>query len=290
MEDFDLDIDNYGLEDILNLFHLDYKFEKSSMKKAKVMALKTHPDKSGLKKDFFLFFMKAYKMLEAIYEYRCKKEQCAKKQEYSTDINRENQQLLKKLDGKSAKDFNKWFNKMFEEVRVKDEDVDSGYGSWFKSNKDINTEQVKGLNQMRDAIERRKKETKALVKHNGIREMEVGGGYGLARQKPQEYCSDIFSNLQYEDLKKAHTETVVPVTIEDYEAKPKFDSVEKYVRYREQHRPNMVSLEQSKQMMKDRNTVNDKVNTERAFRLIKRDEEISQSNKKWWSHLKQLEN
>jgi hypothetical protein len=120
--------------------------------------------------------------------------------------------------------------------------------------------------------------------------MEVGGGYGLARQKPQEYCSDIFSNLQYEDLKKAHTETVVPVTIEDYEAKPKFDSVEKYVRYREQHRPNMVSLEQSKQMMKDRNMKNDKTNTERAFRMIKRDEEISQSNKKWWSHLKQLEN
>lgn len=290
MEDFDLDIDNYGLEDILNLFHLDYKFEKSSMKKAKAMALKTHPDKSGLEKDFFLFYMKAYKMLEAIYEYRCKKEQCAKKQEYSTEINRENQQLLKKLDGKSAKDFNKWFNKMFEEVRVKDEDVDSGYGSWFKSNKDINEEKVEGLGQMREAIERRKKETKALVKHNGIREMEVGGGYGLSRQKPQEYCSDIFSNLQYEDLKKAHTETVVPVTIEDYEARPKFDSVEKYVRYREQHRPNMVSLEQSKQMIKDRNTVNDKVNTERAFRLIKRDEEISQSNKKWWSHLKQLEN
>lgn len=290
MEDFDLDIDNYGLEDILNLFHLDYKFEKSSMKKAKAMALKTHPDKSGLKKDFFLFFMKAYKMLEAIYEYRYKKEQCAKKQEYSTDINRENQQLLKKLDGKSAKDFNKWFNKMFEEVRVKDEDVDSGYGSWFKSNEDINTEQVKGQRQMNDAIERRKRQTKALVKHTGIREMEVGVGYGLARQKPQEYSSDIFSNLQYEDLKKAHTETVVPVTIEDYEAKPKFDSVEKYVRYREQHTPSMVSLEQSKQMMKDRNIKNDKINTERAFRLIKRDEEISKSNKKWWAHLKQLEN
>jgi len=290
MDDFDLDIDNYGLEDILNLFHLDYKFEKDSMKKAKVMALKTHPDKSGLGKDFFLFFMKAYKMLEAIYVYRCKKDQCAKKQEYTTEIDTENKHLLKKLDGKSAKDFNTWFNKMFEEVRVKDEDVDTGYGSWFKSNEDINNEKVEGLGQMREAIERRKKETRAMVKHNGIRDMEVGGGYGLARQKPQEYCSDIFSNLQYEDLKKAHTETVVPVTIEDYEAKPKFDSVEKYVRYREQHRPNMVSLEQSKQMMKDRNMKNDKTNTERAFRMIKRDEEISQSNKKWWSHLKQLEN
>ncbi len=290
MEDFDLDIDNYDLEDILNLFHIDYKFDKQSMKKAKGMALKTHPDKSGLSKDFFLFFMKAYKMLEAIYEYRCKKEQCAKKQEYSAEVNTENKQLLKKLDGKSAKEFNKWFNEMFEKVRVKDEDVDTGYGSWFKSNKDISNEKAEGLGQMNELIERRKKESKALIKHDGIQDIMVGGGYGLSRQKPEEYGSNIFSNLQYEDLKKAHTETVVPVTIEDFQAKPRFENVESYVRYREQNRPDMVSLEQSKKMMKERHMKNDKINTERAFRLIKRDEEIAQSNKKWWGHLKQLKN
>tara|TARA_B100000683_G_scaffold158608_1_gene153028 strand:+ start:644 stop:1516 length:873 start_codon:yes stop_codon:yes gene_type:complete len=290
MDDFDLDIDNYGLEDILNLFHLDYKFEKSGMKKAKAMALKTHPDKSGLSKDFFLFFMKAYKMLEAIYEYRCKKEQCAKKQKYTAEVNTENKQLLKKLDGKSAKEFNKWFNDMFEKVRVKDEDIDTGYGSWFKSNEDITNEKVKSVSAMGDVFERRKKESKALIKHNGIRDLEIGAGYGLTREKPMEYASGIFSNLQYEDLKKAHTETVVPVTMEDYLAKPRFENVESYVRYREQNRPDMVSLEQSKKMMRERNMQNDKINTERAFRLIKRDEEIGQANQKWWANLKQLKN
>ena len=290
MDDFDLDIDNYGLEDILNLFHLDYKFEKSGMKKAKAMALKTHPDKSGLSKDFFLFFMKAYKMLEAIYEYRCKKEQCAKKQKYTAEVNTENKQLLKKLDGKSAKEFNKWFNDMFEKVRVKDEDIDTGYGSWFKSNEDITDEKVKSVSAMGDVFERRKKESKALIKHNGIRDLEIGAGYGLTREKPMEYASGIFSNLQYEDLKKAHTETVVPVTMEDYLAKPRFENVESYVRYREQNRPDMVSLEQSKKMMRERNMQNDKINTERAFRLIKRDEEIGQANQKWWANLKQLKN
>ena len=290
MDDFDLDIDNYGLEDILNLFHLDYKFEKSGMKKAKAMALKTHPDKSGLSKDFFLFFMKAYKMLEAIYEYRCKKEQCAKKQKYTAEVNTENKQLLKKLDGKSAKEFNKWFNDMFEKVRVKDEDIDTGYGSWFKSNEDITNEKVKSVSAMGDVFERRKKESKALIKHNGIRDLEIGAGYGLTREKPMEYASGIFSNLQYEDLKKAHTETVVPVTMEDYLAKPRFENVESYVRYREQNRPDMVSLEQSKKMMRDRNMQNDKINTERAFRLIKRDEEIGKANQKWWANLKQLKN
>ena len=139
-------------------------------------------------------------------------------------------------------------------------------------------------------FERQKKKSKALIKHQGIRDLEIGGGYGLSREKPMEYGSDIFSNLQYEDLKKAHTETVVPVTMEDYLVKPKFESVESYMRYREQHRPDMVSLEQSKQMMKQRNMKNDKINTERAFRLIKRDEEIAQSNKNWWAHFKQLTN
>ena len=291
MDDFDLDIDNYQLEDILNLFHLDYKFDRDSMKKAKAMALKTHPDKSGLSKDFFLFFMKAYKMLEAIYEYRYKKEQCAKNQKYKADVDTENKQLLKKLDGKSAKEFNKWFNEMFEKVRVKDEDVDTGYGKWFRSNDDINQEQIKSMAAMGEVFDRKKKESKALIKHNGIRDMMSGGGYGLTRERPTEYGSDIFSgNLQYEDLKKAHTETVVPVTMEDFTGKKKFDSVESYIRHREKSKPDMVSLEQSKQMMRERDIQNDKISTERAFRLIKRDEEIDQANQKWWANLKQLKN
>ena len=290
MDDFDLNIDNYDLEDILNLFHLDYKFEKEKMKKAKMMALKTHPDKSGLPKDVFLFFMKAYKMLEAIYEYRYKKEQCAKKQEYVAEVNDENKELLKKVNGKSAKDFNKWFNEMFENVRVKDEDVDTGYGKWFKSNEDMDEEKIKSMAAMGEVFEKKKQKSRALIVHEEINDMEGRGGYDLTRGKPEQYSSDMFSSLPYQDLRKAHTETVVPVTMEDYLVKPKFDNVDSYVRYREQNRPDMISLEQSRDMMRDRNIKNDRQNTERAFRLIKRDEEIAQSNKKWWSHLKQLKN
>ena len=290
MEDFDLDIDNYDLEDILNLFHLDYKFDEGKMKKAKLIALKTHPDKCGLPKDVFLFFMKAYKMLEAIYEFRCKKEKCAKNQKYVAEIDTENKELLRKLDGKSAKDFNKWFNEMFEKVKVKDEDVDTGYGSWFKSNDDVDEEKVKSIAGMNEAFEKKKEKSRALILHEEISDMDGRGGYNLTREKPKQYSSDMFSNLPYQDLKKAHTETVVPVTIKDYMAKPRFESVESYVRYREQNRPDMISLEQSRQMIRDRNIKNDRQNTERAFRLIKRDEEIAKSNKEWWSHLKQLKN
>ena len=118
--------------------------------------------------------------------------------------------------------------------------------------------------------------------------MKSPGGYGLTRQKPEQYSSDLFSSLPYQDLKKAHTETVVPVTMEDYLVKPRFENVDSYVRYREQNRPDMVSLDQSRKMLRDRNIRNNKINTERAFRLIKRDEEINRAYNQWWSHLKQL--
>jgi hypothetical protein len=83
---------------------------------------------------------------------------------------------------------------------------------------------------------------------------------------------------------------VVPITREDYLMKPKFDNIESYVRHREENMPDMVSLEQSRTLLNRRASNNAKTNTERAFRLIKRDEEISKANKKWWSHLKQLKN
>ena len=56
MDDLDLNINNYSLEELLNLFHLDYNFGENELKMAKKMALKTHPDKSGLSMKYFIFF------------------------------------------------------------------------------------------------------------------------------------------------------------------------------------------------------------------------------------------
>ena len=44
----DLEIDNYNLTDLLNLFHLKYDFTELELKKAKRMVLKMHPDKSNI--------------------------------------------------------------------------------------------------------------------------------------------------------------------------------------------------------------------------------------------------
>ena len=70
--DLDLDIDNYDLADILNLFKLEEDFDESDLKNAKKTVLKVHPDKSRLPAKYFLFYSKAYKVLYNIYEFRNK--------------------------------------------------------------------------------------------------------------------------------------------------------------------------------------------------------------------------
>ena len=79
MDDFDLEIENYDLREILNLFKLDYNFDNVDLKRAQKIALKTHPDKSNLPKEYFMFFMKAFQIVQQIYYYRYKKFQDSKK-------------------------------------------------------------------------------------------------------------------------------------------------------------------------------------------------------------------
>ena len=292
MYNFDLNIDNYDLEDLLNLFHLNYEFDENDLKRAKTLALKTHPDKSGLKKEVFLFFMKAYKMIESIYEFKMKRAKCARNTSYENEKMESDKKalLLKKLDGMKAKDFNKWFNNMFEKVKVSDDDVDGGYGKWFKSNEDLNEETVTNKRDMEAAFNKKKAASRELVLHKGVNEMVHGGGYDLTRSKPDEYSSDIFSKLQYDDLRKAHTETVVPVTHEDYLRRKKYSSVDSLRKDREANNPGMLSLQQSKELLKGRKSKEQMGNTQRAFKILKREEEISKANKDWWKELRTLKN
>ena len=69
----DLNIENYDLEDILNLFKLEYHFEEGDLKRAYKTALKTHPDRSNLPDNYFRFYMKAYKIVEKIFYFRCQR-------------------------------------------------------------------------------------------------------------------------------------------------------------------------------------------------------------------------
>ena len=140
MEDLDLNIENYGLRELLNLFKLKSTYDSNDLKRAKMMTLKTHPDKSGLDPNIFIFFQKAYNRINDIYKFRKKKEQNMYNTEYSESLGDVTtpgeRKLLSKIHGKSVKDFNSWFNDMFES-NANVNNKKGGYEDWLKSDEDL---------------------------------------------------------------------------------------------------------------------------------------------------------
>ena len=289
MENLDLNIQNYDLEDILGLFKINGQLTEHELKRSYKMYLKTHPDKSGLDARVFRFFKQAYDVLSKIYYFRNKKTQ--QNTTYDTtegNLSQDKLKILNKLNGLSCKEFNEKFNKMFELSRVVDGETDTGYEDWYRNYKDRNDPKI-NLSQFGTEFEKRKRESKALVKRKELCEMGGGAGYEIDRTGGIEYSSGIFSKLQYEDLKKAHTETVVPVTREDFENKERFNTFNSFKNHREQQDITPLSLQQSKNYLQQREQSSDDINTRRVYNIIKRDEEVNTANEKMWGYLRRLE-
>ena len=296
MEKLDLDIKNYNLTDLLNLFKVNHNFTKKDLKKCREMALMTHPDKSNLDKDVFLFFLKAYKRLEEIYKFRVKKQQNIYNVEYTNDmvttVNESDKLLLKRLHGKSVREFNSWFNEMFEKTKISDKEMDEGYGEWFSKEME-KIDEVKSLSDFDIYFDKKKEKQKALIKYNGIEDMEsTTSGYNLNRELEgrNKYKSHIFSKLQYEDLKVAHSETLIPVTYRDFEKKEKYRNLNELNTIRKNQDVSPISLNDSNKILEDRQLKQDELASITAYNLMKQQEEVDKCNEEWWKYLKQLKN
>ena len=58
MENLDLNLNNYNFDELRDLFGLTDDFNMTGLKRAYKMVLMTHPDKSGLDKEYFYFLAK----------------------------------------------------------------------------------------------------------------------------------------------------------------------------------------------------------------------------------------
>jgi len=281
-DDMDLDLSNYELPELLDLFKLNYEFTQNDLKQAKKIVLKTHPDKSGLDKKYFLFFSSAYKVVYSLYEFRTRSNS-QRSTEYVIEKDKETEDLMKQIANKP--NFNKIFNELFEK-HIVSEAEETGYGSWLTSNEDIDTRTTTRA-EMNGAFEQKKNELSALVKREDIKECGGEGHSEITGDVPESYGSALFSNLQYEDLKKAHVESVVPVTAKDFEDKPKYN--EQTLRtHRETQDTTPISLDQSNQYLNNKKDLNNKVDMQRAFKLAKQDEENRILNQNWIGSFKQL--
>ena len=301
MESFDLNLDNYNLNDLLKLFKLQQSFDEVDLKHAKKIVLNMHPDKSSLDKKYFLFFSRAYKQLVKIIEF--KKASVEKKTDYAEidsvyneETQREHKILLDAYIKKAPDEFNRWFNEMWLDTeKASNKSVtdlkSNGYGDWLKSNAGCSeANEFAGLSkdQRIALLNKKKQHMSAIVKHQEFNEMiNTSNQSLLCRDEDSMYQSDVFSKLQYDDLKHAHEESIIPVSEHD-SMPPRYSNIEEVKSFRNRQQIKPMS-EQECNEYQERKAEKEN-NIGRAYKLIKEDEDINKMNTIWWSKVKHISN
>jgi hypothetical protein len=298
-ESIDLNIENYSREELYKLFGFktSVMLTEDSMKEAKKIVLKTHPDKSRLDNKYFIFFKKAYERLKDIYDFQNKtSKKTTDNNEYSEQ---EKGQILDKMfdmkkDLKDTNNFNKWFNNQFEKHRL-DDPVEHGYGNWLKSDEDIIfTPQNINKDTMGREMEKRKKEIKSLIPYKGVNDAFVSssvGGSSLMEYDSNFSSGSLFSGGGgYTDLRQAYVESVIPVTEDDYNKVHKFKSIDEYKRHRESVNTTPLSKEEAMRQLYQQDKQKNEESAALAFYYAQQSEKAKKNTDNFWSGLQQITN
>lgn len=275
MEELDLDIESYSLQELLNLFNIQLPITDLDIARAKRKLLRTHPDKSGLGTDVFIFFKSAYEKVKSLYEIQISQNREAA-DKYSEELEDKNAGIQ---EFSNSKNFTAKFNRLFEENIVLSSGG-SGHGKWLANSIHVeNTTSQKQLNEL-------KKSSRTLS--------VVLPLCGFSNHCGSELIDDVDNSgvcgaLHFEDVKRAYTESVVPVTEEDdFLHRINYDSVEElqldrnntvYSEYFKNHEKKLKELHERQSIL----------DVEMAFKLQQQDEIRRQLGVKARGRLLQLQ-
>lgn len=281
----DLDIANYNLTEILNLFDIPHDFTEDHLLKAKKKVVTVHPDKSKLNPEYFRFYFKAYKILLEIWEFRNQSKKSSST--YQDTLSDERTSLLNNYfkDETNKKNFNKMFNEEFDKRNLIKK---HGYHDWLKDNNDecdaINS---KNWNDANKYIESKKASLRQVILHENIQEYSYGSmGSSLDTNEVGNYSSEMFSNLMYEDLQKAHTETVVPVTNDDFNNR--FNNLEELNMYRSSQNYNPLTEKECNNYYHKQEQNDSEKSTRLAFNLAKECEIQRSKEQEFFKNMRRL--
>jgi len=282
----DLNIDNYSLNDLYNLFKINTQsLTDEIMKDAKKIVLMTHPDKSRLEPKYFLFYSAAYKRLYSIYVFQNKS---SRKNVMLEDNNPdENNRLLdnmfqKNTTLKDTKNFNLWFNEQFDKRKVGDAN-ETGYGDWLKSDEGIYDVGQVSKADMAQQFEKQKKQIQSLTVYGGVNDMYASTFGGTLLGQQENYTAD-----GYTDLRQAYVESVIPVTQDDYNNRTKYRNIEELKSSRTTEKP--LDKATAMKQLHDQQMKQENESMATAFYYAQQTEQALKNNKSFWGELRQLTN
>ena len=249
----DLELDHYSLKDLLKLFDLPEDFSEQDLRGARKRVVAVHPDKSGLDQSYFLFFHKAYALLNTVYRFKQKAQTSMVETPSFADLVSDMEDTDKRILAKtftSNPQFNKEFNQLFDTLYLKEDD---GHGNWFKSTEDLDL-----------SYEQCKEQSRALVISS----------------------IDAANTPHYSDLKNVYTvETVLGVSEEDYRTTYKTMEELKQIRSQDIIPLKREEAEQSLAYDHEKESIEA---TERAYRLLQEEQFNRKQQQVFWGKLLKL--
>jgi len=287
-----LDINAYTLEEILNLFKIESidHLTPTTIKAAKMKTLFMHPDKSGLPSEYFIFFSKAYQILLEQYQIRSKvnREVNIKDTVYDTHpvdsvFNPSIGTALNNMDKKDKKDFNKTFNAAFEKVNVSK--IDHEKNKWFTEGDESVELKKEGSAFNANKFNDIKQQVKQMTVYKGVQHLYTGGNYANSllygdEEESQGYvCSDPFSKLKYDDIRKVHKDQpVMSISESDIQNIPQYKSVDEYKKVRSQP-IKQTPLAEAEEILNKQVKINEKTYMEKRIReqqeMVKQHQQIN---------------
>jgi hypothetical protein len=188
-------------------------------------------------------------------------------------------------DFKDPKNFNSWFNQAFEKHRVENP-IEQGYGDWLKSDEGMmNIDENVTKTNMNDIFEQKKKQIQAVSVYTGVTDMFSSTFGGSLLNGGDNFTSD-----NYTDLRQAYTETLIPVTQDDYEKMHKFNNISEYKAHRDRVDVTPLTKEEAeRQLLKQKNQL-DQESAALAFKYAKESEKVNQKKQSFWGEIKQITN
>jgi len=313
-----LNIQMYSFQEILNLFEITNanNITIDDLKRAKALVLKTHPDKSRLPTDYFLFYKKALEIVVEFYnnQQRTTREIPKTEIKYSNEIDNvstgtgnnitnsftNNVEIGGKINSIQPAKFQKIFNELFEKNQMGKQVHNKN--EWFskeenEDNKKYHINSVSALNSSFDKM-KEKKQQDGVVVYKEVKEMPYITGAKLYEDIEDEddetnnnsYIeTDPFSKLKFEDIKKVHkNETIFIVGEKDYDKVDKYSSVEEYSAARNISNLSLKTKEENERILKEKEEEFKKKILMKEYQSKKKEIEMENKNKSIMSYFLQL--
>ena len=230
----------------------------------------THPDKSGMPSDYFIFYKKALEVLATDYAEQHRVEQSNTRMtelqqnnyEYSHGGGEE-EERMRAVAGKTASGdkFQRDFNRIFEEQMQ--QKIDESRNDWFRDDRaaydtsKVSKNTSQGLAQ---SIEEIKRQQRAVARYTGgVREMthhigtQLYDNQDVGAEEDQYISGDPFAKLKFEDLRRVHKdETVFQVSESDFQNQTTYKNVEEYGRARSSQQFDQISKQQAERILQQR--------------------------------------